>query len=459
MLGTTAFDTISAYSEKLEAMAKHLWENPEGPYREYIACDLICAFLTEEGFRVERGAGGVPTAIRASWGHGKPVIGFLGEYDALPDLSQKRCTHREPAEEGGYGQGCGHNLLGIAHLGAVIGLKKEMEEKRLSGTIVFFGCPAEEQLTGKGFMARGGAFDGLDTAVHFHPGNTNRVCLGKHLGANSVKFHYKGVASHAGGDPHNGRSALDAVELCNVGANYLREHVPTDIRIHYIITEGGVAPNIVPARATSYYFVRGFSRDIITDVYSRLVRIAQGAAMMTDTELQIEFLGGCYNTENNKALADVLYDAMNQAPAPVWTEDERAYAHELNLTTEDFWKSTVRRLDLPSGTDLFEGAEPLRAVDSFGSTDMGDVMHIVPGVMFYTTCYNLAAPGHSWQHVACAGMSIGMKGMLHGSRILALYALRLLTEPDILKSAKKEFDRMMDGRTYECPIPAEVPVP
>ena len=268
MLGQTAYKTIEANHDMLKKIALDMWANPEGPYREFKACEWISEALKKAGFDVEIGAGGVPTAIKATYGSGHPVIGFLGELDALPGLSQELCTEKKPIEGQTYGQGCGHNLLGVAHLGAVIGLKEEMIEKNLPGTIVYYGCPAEEQLTGKSFMARGGAFD----------------CLcGSAVGINSVKFHFKGRTAHAGGDPHNGRSALDAVELMNVGANYLREHVTSDVRIHYIITEGGTAPNIVPDKASNFYFIRAQSREVVEDTYERLCKIAQGAAMMTET--------------------------------------------------------------------------------------------------------------------------------------------------------------------------------
>lgn len=210
---------------------------------------------------------GVPTAIKATYGSGHPTIGFLAEYDALPGLSQELAAEKKPIEGQPYGHGCGHNLLGAATLGGVLGLKAEMEEKKLPGTIIYFGCPAEEVLTGKCFMARGGAFDDLDIAIGFHPGKTNVAPMngGVSNALDSVKFHFKGRTAHAGGDPHNGRSALDAVELMNVGTQYLREHVTSDVRIHYIITEGGTAPNIVPDRASSYYFIRALSREAVED--------------------------------------------------------------------------------------------------------------------------------------------------------------------------------------------------
>lgn len=231
MLGQKAIQSIENYRAKIEALSDYIWENPEKPYREYEAQKHSAQLLKEAGFEVELGVGGVPTAMKATWGKGKPVIGFLGEYDALPGMSQKVSTQKEPVNPGEYGQGCGHNLLGVGHIAAVIGMKAEMEANNIPGTIVYFGCPAEELLTGKVYMARGGAFDDLDLAIAWHPMVFNEVTLGNSLGMNTVKFHFKGRTAHAGGDPHNGRSALDAVELTNVGANYLREHVTSDVRI------------------------------------------------------------------------------------------------------------------------------------------------------------------------------------------------------------------------------------
>ena len=248
-----------------------------------------------------------------------------------------------------------------AHLGAVIGLKEEMIEKNLPGTIVYYGCPAEEQLTGKSFMARGGAFDCLDLAIHFHPGKTNTVSLGTSNALNSAKFHFKGRTAHAGGDPHNGRSALDAVELMNVGANYLREHVTSDVRIHYIITEGGTAPNIVPDKASNFYFIRAQSREVVEDTYERLCKIAQGAAMMTETELEIEYLGGCYNTLPNKVLGKVVYDCLKEVPVEPWTEEELKFADALNKTMPEVYAKNVAASGAPEGTILFEGVEEPKA--------------------------------------------------------------------------------------------------
>lgn len=278
-------NVLDKKSADLFELAGKIWDHPEIAWQEKKASAWTAGFLEKEGFEVERGYVGLPTALKASWGQGGPVIGFLGEYDALPGMSQKLSTKKEPLIEGGPGQGCGHNLLGVAHLGAVLAMKEVMEEKGLEGTIIYYGCPAEEVLTGKGYMARNGGFREMDLVMAWHPGTRNRVGMGRMTGLNSVEFHFKGRTAHAGGDPHNGRSALDAVELMNVGAQYLREHVTDDVRLHYIITQGGLAPNIVPDRASSWYYVRALSREAVEDTYDRLVKIAEGAAQMTETQV------------------------------------------------------------------------------------------------------------------------------------------------------------------------------
>ncbi|PWL61260.1 MAG: amidohydrolase, partial [Oscillospiraceae bacterium] len=365
---------------------------------------------------------------------------------------------KEPVEGQSCGHGCGHCLMAGANVAAAVGIKAEMEAKNLPGTLVFLGCPAEEQLTGKVFMARGHAFDGLDIALSYHPLFTTEVSVGNSSAMNTAKFHFKGRTAHAGGDPHNGRSALDAVELMNVGANYLREHVTSDVRIHYTITEGGTAPNIVPDKACVWYYVRALSREAVEDTYARLVKIAKGAAMMTETEVEEEFLGGCYNTLNNKVLANLVKDTMHEIPQEPWTDEEIAFAKALNEQSPQY-KAGCAAVNRPEGTQLYEGPMEIETANSYGSTDVGDVQHIVPGIMIRTATYNIGAPGHSWQITACSGMSIGEKGMNRAAQVMAVSALKVLNDTSIYEAAKAEFDQEMAGKKYVCPIPAEVPVP
>ena len=441
-----AFAEIECWRSKLEQLALDIWNNPEVAYGEYKACEWTAQLLREAGFRVEVGVGGIKTAIRASCGSGRPVYGLLGEYDALPGMSQKVGIAKEPVTPGAAGHACGHNLLGVASAGAAIGLKKALEEQGLPGTVVFFGCPAEEVLTGKAFMARAHVFDDIDFSVSFHPGNYTYIQHGTMTGMNTFKLHFKGRSAHAGGDPHNGRSALDAVELTHVGINYLREHIPTTVRMHYVITDGGVAPNIVPDRASAWYFVRAQTRELVDEVYSRMLEVARGAAQMTGTTVEVEFLGGCYPTLSNGVLAQTMQDTLLELEQEPWTGEELAFATTLNGEKE---------MPVP----LHTGVLPLNDIPNFGSTDVGDVQHLAPGIMFFTAGWNTGAPGHNWQIASCAGHSIGLKSMIHGAKAMAQFGLTVMTDPELLARAKKEFEEKTQGKPYVCPIPDEVPIP
>ena len=454
---TAAYNMIDNEAAKLTALSDKIWEYPETAYNEVKACEWIAEALKEYGFEVETGLYGMPTSIKATWGKGHPVIGILGEYDALPGMSQKVSTEKDPIVPGGAGQGCAHNLLGITSLGAVIGMKAELEAKGLEGTVIYYGCPGEEVLTGKSFMAREGAFRDLDIAFSWHGSTTNTLTDGVMTGLNSAVFHFKGRTAHAGGDPHNGRSALDAAELMSVGANYLREHVTSDVRIHYMYKEAGTAPNIVPDKAAVWYYVRAFSREAIEDTYNRLVKVAEGAAHMTETELEIEFLGGCYNTQNNKVVLQAAHDAMKETPLPVYTDEEKAFATKLNEASPMYEQfKAAGRLE---GSPIHNEVMDIQHNKGYGSTDVGDVMHIVPCAQVMTACYNIAAPGHSWQITSCSGMSIGHKGMLYGAKVLAAAAMKFYEDPALVEAAKAEFNEAMKGREYKCPIGKEIPIP
>ena len=456
MVGEYAIDKIREEKQSFIDLAQKMWEEPETAFNEVKACEWTAEVLEKYGFEVEKGAYDMPTCVVGRWGSGHPIIGFLGELDALPGLSQKVSTTKEPAVAGAPGQGCAHNLLDGACLAAAVGVKAELENRGMSGTVVYYGCPAEEVLTGKVFMARNGAFKDLDCAFAWHGGNLNMVTTGIHTGLNSAIFHFKGRTAHAGGDPQNGRSALDAAELMSVGANYLREHVTSDVRIHYVYKEAGTAPNIVPDRASVWYYVRAMSREAIEDTYDRLVKVAKGAAMMTETELEIEFLGGCYNTLNNKVVLDVVHNAMLETELPKWTEEELKFADEINKQSPKYPAMEAAGMTQPS---IHSAVMDIQHNDGYGSTDVGDVMHIVPCAQVMTATCNLCAPGHSWQITACAGMSIGYKGMLYGAKVMAAASAKFYEDKGLVEKAKAEFGEAMHGRTYKCPIPMEVPVP
>ena len=300
-------ESISRRADALTELSLKIWHFAEAGFLEIESAKAQIEYLKNEGFTVKAPVSGMPSAFVAEYGSGKPIIGYLGEYDALPRLSQEPCgLSKKPLTEGAPGHGCGHNMLGVAALGAALMLKDAIEAGKVKGTVRYYGCPAEELLAGKVFMARDGLFNDLDACLTWHPFAMNAVSTGSSQALNSVKFHFHGRTAHAAGDPHNGRSALDAVELMNVGVNYLREHVPTDTRIHYVTTYGGGEPNIVPDEATVWYYVRAPKRDQVDPVYQRVIACAEGAAKMTDTTFTIEFISGCYDTKNNVPMEDML---------------------------------------------------------------------------------------------------------------------------------------------------------
>ena len=383
----------------------------------------------------------------------------MGEFDALPGLSQKDVCYRDPVEEGGWGHGCGHCLMCPANIGALIALRDEMEAGNIKGTIVFYACPAEEIVSGKGEMAANGAFKELDIALCWHPGKFNRSSYSLLTGANSQIFRFYGKSSHAACDPQLGRSALDAVELMDVGANYLREHVPMDVRIHYCITNGGSAPNVVPDFAAVKYTFRALDINNMMDVERRLHKIAEGAAMMTETRVEIERLGGCYPVINNHVVADVVDECMRTIKMEEWSEENIEYARKLNETIPEEWAASVAFSNSAPDTQLHVGVMPIDADNDYGSSDIGDVSHICPSCFYKGACFPIGANFHSWQVAAVTGMEIGFKSMINGARMTALTALRFLTEPELVEKAKAEFEKSMTGKHYETMLADKIEHP
>lgn len=446
-------------------MADALWARPEIMFREFFASGLQADFFEEHGFSVTRDVAGMNTAFVAEWGEGKPVIGFAGEYDALPGLSQKSQPTKEALVEGAAGHGCGHNLLGTGHVAAALAVKKWLEANHLPGTVRYYGCPAEEGGAGKTFMAREGLFDDLDAAFNYHPMYANTTMKGSMVGINSLRFRFHGIASHAGATPHLGRSALDAVELTNVGINYLREHVTSDVRMHYIITHGGDAANIVPPVAEGLYIIRAHDPQNLADVTDRVRDIAKGAALMTGTTVEEIFVAAMSNMLSNHALADLQFENM-QVIGPIhWTDEELAYARTIN----EGYPEGTDRANLASGNFPVEWMDgPLLgqnypALDEgqimTGSTDVGDLSWKAPLSMLTTSCWTTASVGHSWGVVATGGMSIGHKGMLHAAKVMALSAIELLTDPARLAAAREEFEAAVAATPYTNPIPADIHPP
>ncbi len=452
----------------LSKMATDIWEHPEIALEESFASDLLANELEKAGFKLERTIGDMPTAFVASWGEGKPIIGLLGEYDALPGLSQMVSATREPIVKAGPGHGCGHNLFGTAAFGAAIAVKELMEHEGIQGTIRFYGCPAEETLVGKTFMARAGVFDDLDAAITWHPGSNNMVINSSSTAMNSFKVNFYGAASHAAAAPHLGRSALDGAQLMDIGVNYLREHVIQEARMHSVITSGGQAPNVVPAYAQIWYYVRAPKRHQVDEIYARVLDIAKGAALMSSTTYDIDFVTGCYDYLPNKALTELMFEHLKGLEGSMsFSEEENKFAKDLQATfpqgsleSDIGWlKAGAKDYNPQDGkTALNERvlAHSNNPPGMAGSTEVGDVSHICPTVQMTSTCWPLGTPAHSWQTVASSGSSIGMKGMLFAAKALGLTALDLFLKPEVLKAARVEFGKEKQGEPYVTPIPEGV---
>jgi aminobenzoyl-glutamate utilization protein B len=459
---------IDENKEHIVDLSDRVWEHAELGLMENKSSKLLSGELEKGGFRVERGVAGMPTAFVATWSNGKgPTIGLMGEYDALPGLSNKKVSHQEALREGTPGHGCGHNIHGVTAVSAALAVKRVMEAEKIKGTIKMYGCPAEENYDGKVFMVRAGLFKGVDACLSHHPGSYNTSGLGSSTAINSVKFHYYGKTSHAAGSPEQGRSALDAVELMNVGVNYLREHVIDKARIHYVIEVGGGQPNVVPDYARSWYYIRAPERDQVDHIYARIVKVAEGAALMTETTLKVEFLTGVYNLLPSKTMSKVVISNMREIGAPKYTKDELVFAAEIGKSfpkdqkIDNLRKSKLphweRYLDVDIVTDILD---PWNEGDvSGGSTDVSDVSWQTPTMEFGTAAYVLGAPGHSWQTVTCSGMSLGHKSLIFASKTMAGAVLDLFTMPSLLAEVKEEHTKEMQGRTYKCAVPDDIGPP
>ncbi|MHA2281565.1 MAG: amidohydrolase [Promethearchaeota archaeon] len=445
-------------------MSDRIWGFAELGLYEYKSSELLAKTLKENGFTIDMGVASMPTAFVASYGNGKPTIAVLGEYDALPGLSQAAEAIRKPLKEGAPGHGCGHNLLGTAGIGGVLAVKQAIDAGEVKGTVKYYGCPAEEKFNAKGYMiSPGGVFEDIDISVTWHPGWTNEIAVQSNNALNSVFFKFYGKTAHAAADPYNGRSALDAVELMNVGANYMREHMISDARLHYVITNGGLAPNIVPAEAEVHYFVRSPERYQVDELYNRLIKIAKGAELMTETRLEIDFISGLYNPIRNKVVNNVIYETMRKLGPPKFNKDEQEFARELKKTVPPINESEIKKIVPP---DKWEKAmknlqEPLFPVISrplgegkveAGSTDVGDVSWYTPLGEFGTVCQVVGSPGHSWQNVATSGMGIGHKGMIKAAQIICLTALEFMNNPELVLKARTEFDKIFKEKQYKSPF-------
>lgn len=469
------YDYIDANAQSFISISDRIWDYAETAFQEYKSAALLCDTLEQAGFQVQRGAGDLETAFVARLGSGKPAIAFLAEYDALAGLNQKAGSAvREPTtpeDAGKPGHGCGHNLFGTCAVAAAMAVKAWLETTGKEGTVIVYGCPGEEGGSGKAFMARDGVFDGCDIALNWHPSTFNSITSGSSLANIQVLFKFYGVAAHASSAPENGRSALDAVELMNLGTQFLREHMEDADRVHYAITNsGGFSPNVVQARADVLYLIRSPKSANARSLYERVCKIAQGAAHMTDTRLEIDFVKACSEKITLKSLTDLLYRNMEQAPKPQYTQEEYDLARALQASFEvpkNPLVDAVRRCGeefRPQLAELYRENKGLadfllpcysNDVVSKGSTDVGDISWVCPTGGFVAVTAPTGTPGHSWQYVSSNRTSIAHKGLLFASKVLSGAAIDLLEDPALVEQAKQEHAQKAVGG-YVCPIPKGV---
>jgi aminobenzoyl-glutamate utilization protein B len=444
----TAIADVEQRSEQLKSVNQSIWKFAEVGLQETKSSGLLMDRLRDAGFEVKSNLAHMPTAFVASHGSGKPIIGILAEYDALPGMSQQVSPRREPVVEGQPGHACGHSGLGTGALGAALAVKTAMQKHKLPGTIRLYGTPAEETVIGKVYMTLDGVFDDLDVCLHWHPGSKNGAWAGSSKALVSAKFTFAGLPAHASVSPEKGRSALDAVELMNVGANYMREHLKEDARIHYVITDGGGAPNVVVPQATVWYFCRADAHEDVEANFRWLKKIAEGAALMSRTTLSVRIDTDCHEVIVNNPLSALITHNMELIGAPKFTSAEETFARQLQapLIAEFGGKyplaidDRVHRVDATS--------EP-----SKGSTDVGDISWRVPTGGLRTSCLAAGSPGHSWQNVASIGSTIGEKGIIYAAKSLAVTAIDLLENPDLVSAARADWEKQMQDKKYFSFIP------
>jgi aminobenzoyl-glutamate utilization protein B len=453
---------VDAKKAQFLELSDKIWDNPEIAYDEYGAVADHTAMLEREGFRVRSNVAGIPTAVIGEAGDEGPVIAILGEYDALPGLSQENgVAEPRPLPGDGMGHGCGHNLLGSAALLAATAVKDYLAERGMKGRVRYYGCPAEEGGAAKSFMVRDGAFKDVDIAISWHPAAFSGVNDAMSLANTRIDFTFTGRSSHAAAAPHLGRSALDAVELMNVGVNYMREHMPSDARIHYAYLDaGGVAPNVVQGRATVRHLIRARQLPELWSLIERVKKIAEGAALMTETTVESNTVSAVSNLLGNTPLEQAMHDAFERLGPPQWDEADRDFARKIQATlSQEDITSAFRRVGMKVNKDvLCEAIVPLDAVGApmMGSTDVGDVSWVVPTVQARGATYAIGTPGHSWQLTAHGKTSIAHKGLVHVAKIMASTAMAALENPALIARAKADYAQRTDGNPYVCPMPASV---
>jgi aminobenzoyl-glutamate utilization protein B len=458
---------VDERKEDYAAFSDRVWEMPEIAYTEQRSVAEHIAMLEKEGARIERDLAGIPTAVMGEWGEGGPVIAILGEYDALPGLSQEAgiAEHKPVEGQGGAGHGCGHNLLGAASLLAAAAVKDWLRENNIPGRVRYYGCPAEEGGAAKGFMARDGVFDDVDIAISWHPASFSGVNEAVSLANTRIDFTFHGKSSHAAAAPELGRSALDAVELMNVGVNYMREHMPDHARIHYAMLDGGgIAPNVVQSRAKVRYLIRARDLPELNSLVARVKKIAEGAALMTETRVETSVVSAVSNLLGNAPLEKAMYDNFLRLGPPQWDDADREYAAQIQgtLTEADIAAAHRRHgLKVEPGKTLCDIIVPLenRGEGGVGSTDVGDVSWAVPTVQARGATCAIGTPFHSWQLTAQGKSPHAHKGMVHVAKVMAGTAVDAIRDPALIERAKAEFKERTGGKPYESPLPKDLAPP
>ncbi|WP_174509339.1 M20 family metallopeptidase [Klebsiella oxytoca] len=466
-------ETIDARAAEFSAIADEIWDHPETRFEEFWSAGRLAAALEAEGFQLTLDAGGIPNAFIASVGHGKPVIALLGEYDALAGLSQQaHCAHQTSDTPGENGHGCGHNLLGTAAFAAAVAGKNWLQQHGGSGTLRFYGCPGEEGGSGKTFMVREGLFDDVDAALTWHPEAWAGMFSTSTLANIQAAWRFSGTAAHAANSPHLGRSALDAVTLMTTGTNFLNEHIIEKARVHYAITDsGGISPNVVQAQAEVLYLIRAPEMADVQQIYARIEKIAQGAALMTETTVSCRFEKACSGYLPNRTLEAAMYEAVCHFGTPSWSEEDRAFASEIRATlSENDRTNSLNNIAITGGEAgktfarrhrdalLADDVAPWSATDNIlaGSTDVGDVSWKAPVAQCFSPCFAIGTPLHSWQLVSQGRTAIAHKGMLLAGKVLGATAIRLLDDPALRQASQQELAQQLAERPYHCPIPQDV---
>jgi len=441
---SSVIQSVDSHQEELVGLSDRIWEFAETALQEHRSSKLLADYAEQQGFSLQREVAGMPTAFIATYGSGKPIIGILGEFDALPGLSQKASPVREPLEEGAAGHGCGHNLLGVGSLGAAVAIKELLEQGKITGTIRYYGTPAEEKEGGKIYMAREGVFDDLDVCLDWHPDLETKPWVQGYQAMIDLTVEFHGKAAHAAWDPWNGRSALDGLELFTDGVNMYREHVRPSVRIHYVFQKTGDVPNVVPEEASVWIWIRDSKQDGVNKVYERVKQIAQGAALMADVKHSITLNGGLHELLINRTGGNVLQQNLELLGPITYTPEEVTFAKQMQEA------SGVK----PDGLDgMIKPLDETLPDPPGGSSDVADVSWIVPELSLMVTTAPKDVPWHSWAVTACSGMSIGHKGMLYAARTLAMTMVDLYNDTELVERITLEFNERKGDQTWKAMIP------